>query len=560
MHRGARPSTQARAPTASVDAMTSSGDAPASIDPRAWWRDAVLYQIYPRSYVDTNGDGVGDLPGITAHLDHLAWLGVDAIWISPITVSPNADFGYDVADYCDVDPALGTLADVDALIAAADARGIRVVLDLVPNHTSIEHPWFVEARTSRDAPHRDWYVWADPALDGGPPNNWVSTFTGPAWQLDAGTGQYYMRSFLPEQADLNWWNPEVRAEFERILRFWFDRGVAGFRIDVAHMLVKDAQLRDNPPTDDTDFWMDQFRGQRQVYNANRPEVHDVYRRWRQIAEEYDPTRLLLGETHVFDVDAIAAFSGNDDELGLAFNFFFLYADFTATTLRRVVGETDAALRPRNGWPVWAGSNHDKSRFPTAWCQGDPDLTRCALMMLLTLRGTPVLYYGDELGLPDTHVPDDRLLDPVTIAVGRAVDRDAARTPMPWSDGPGGGFTEAGVEPWLPFGDLAACNVADQRADPASFLHFARDLLTLRREVSDLRRGDYVDLGAGGDAWSYRRGDTVQVVLNLGDAPVTVPVVVPDARVAFTTDRAGEGGPAGGSVEVEGRRGVVLLGG
>ena len=241
MHRGARPSTQARAPTASVDAMTSSGDAPASIGPRAWWRDAVLYQIYPRSYADTNGDGVGDLPGITAHLDHLAWLGVDAIWISPITVSPNADFGYDVADYCDVDPAFGTLADVDALIAAADARGVRVVLDLVPNHTSIEHPWFVEARTSRDAPHRDWYVWADPALDGGPPNNWVSTFTGPAWQLDAGTGQYYMRSFLPEQADLNWWNPEVRAEFERILRFWFDRGVAGFRIDVAHMLIEQGQ-------------------------------------------------------------------------------------------------------------------------------------------------------------------------------------------------------------------------------------------------------------------------------------------------------------------------------
>ncbi|MBM3660092.1 MAG: DUF3459 domain-containing protein [Actinobacteria bacterium] len=527
-----------------------------------WWRDAVLYQIYPRSYADANGDGVGDLPGITAHLDHLAWLGVDAIWISPITVSPNADWGYDVADYCDVDPALGTLADVDALIAAADARGIRVVLDLVPNHTSIEHPWFVEARSSRDAPHRDWYVWADPAPDGGPPNNWVSTFTGPAWHLDDATGQYYMRSFLPEQADLNWGNPEVRAEFERILRFWFDRGVAGFRIDVAHMLVKDAQLRDNPPTDDTDFWMDQFRGQRQEYNANRPEVHDVYRRWREIAEEYDPTRLLLGETHVFDVDAIARFYGHDDELGLAFNFFFLYADFDVATLRRVVGEADAAIPSDRGWPVWAGSNHDKTRFPTGWAKGDERLARVALMMLLTLRGTPVLYYGDELGMPDTHVPDDRLLDPVTIAVGRVVDRDAARTPVPWTGdvATGAGFTAPGVEPWLPFGDVAACNVADQREDPGSMLHFTRDLLALRRATVELRRGGYTDVSIrGSEVWSFLRDSTVQVVLNLGDAPDRVPVCLQNARVLLATDRVSEGAPVSGLLEIEGRRGVVIAG-
>jgi alpha-glucosidase len=528
---------------------------------RPWWQDAVVYQIYPRSFADSDGDGVGDLPGITAHLDHLAWLGVDTIWISPITVSPNADWGYDVADYLAVDPSLGSLDDLDALVAAAGALGIRVVLDLVPNHTSIEHPWFVEARASRDAPHRDWYVWADPAPDGGPPNNWVSSFFGPAWTLDAATGQYYLHNFLPEQPDLNWWNPDVRDEFDRILRFWFDRGVAGFRIDVAHMIVKDALLRDNPPNGVDDHWFDQLRGQRQVYNACRPEVHDVYRRWRAIADSYDPPRLLLGETHVFDLAQVASFYGNGDELGLAFNFPFVHEDFDAPKLRAIVAETEAALLP-DAWPVWTLSNHDKSRFPTRWCGGDPALVRCALLLLGTLRGTPVLYYGDELGMPDTAVPDDRLRDPVTIAFHRVIDRDAARTPMPWSAGPGGGFTVPGVDPWLPFGDLATCNVADQHDDPASVLHLVRALLALRRATDDLRAGRYVDLGARDDAravWTFRRGARVQVVLNLGDAPVTVPVALSDARIVLATDRVGEGTAVGGSVEAGGRRGLVLVG-
>ena len=524
---------------------------------RPWWAEAVIYQIYPRSFADSDGDGVGDLPGITARLDHLAWLGVDTVWISPVTVSPNADFGYDVADYCAVDPSLGTLADLDALFAAAEARGIRVLLDLVPNHTSLEHPWFVDARSSRDAAHRDWYVWADPAPDGGPPNNWVSTFLGPAWALDETTGQYYLHNFLPEQPDLNWWHDAVRDEFDRILRFWFDRGVAGFRIDVAHMVVKDALLRDNPPATESDHWLEQLRGQRQEFNASRPEVHDVYRRWRRIAESYDPPRLLLGETHVFHLETLAAFYGRDDELGLAFNFLFMHADFDVPTLRAVVAATDAAF-PAAATPVWNGSNHDMSRFPTRWCHGDEALTRCALMMLLTLRGTPVLYYGDELGLPDTAVPTERLLDPVTITFDRIIDRDAARTPMPWSSGPGGDFTAPGVEPWLPFGDLATCNVADQRADPGSVLHLVRDLLALRCATPALRVGPYVDLGGDGPVWCFRRGDDVQVVLNLGDAPVRVAVVVDAARVALTTDRVGEGAAVAGSVEVEGRRGVVIV--
>src|SRR3954467_4071631 len=265
-------------------------------DPNAWWREGTLYQIYPRSYRDTNGDGVGDLPGMIEKLDHLQWLGIRGVWISPLTVSPNADFGYDVADYCDVDPSFGNLTDFDELVTEASARGIRILMDLVPNHTSTEHPWFLESRSSRDNPKRDWYVWADPKPDGSPPNNWVSSFFGPAWTLDDATGQYYLQNFLAEQADLNWWNDEVRDEFDRILRFWFDRGVAGFRIDVAHMVVKDKDLRDNPPATEDDSILEQLRGQRPLYTENRPEVHDVHRRFRAIADSYDPPRLLVGET------------------------------------------------------------------------------------------------------------------------------------------------------------------------------------------------------------------------------------------------------------------------
>ena len=252
-----------------------------------WWRDGVVYQIYPRSFADTDGDGVGNLRGITEHLEYLEWLGVDGVWLNPVTVSPDADWGYDVADYTAVQPVLGTMSDLDALVDEAGRRGIRVLLDLVPNHTSIEHPWFVDARSARDSAYRDWYVWADAKPDGSLPNNWVSSFGGPAWTFDERTGQYYLHNFTPEQPDLNWWNEDVRAEFDRILRFWFDRGVAGFRIDVCHMIVKDRELRDNPPATDADPFHTRMIGQRQVYNACRPEVHDVLRRWRAIADSYD---------------------------------------------------------------------------------------------------------------------------------------------------------------------------------------------------------------------------------------------------------------------------------
>jgi alpha-glucosidase len=520
----------------------------------SWWDDAVLYQIYPRSFADSNGDGIGDLRGITAHLEHLSWLGVDGCWLSPTFPSPNADWGYDVSDYLGVHPDLGTQDDMDALLAEAERLGLRVLLDLVPNHTSVEHPWFVDARSSRDARHRHWYVWADPAADGGPPNNWVSVFTGSAWTLDDATGQYYLQNFLAEQADLNWWNDEVRDEFDGILRSWFDRGVSGFRIDVAHMIVKDRELRDNPLATPDDTVLDQLRGQRPEFTSNRPEVHDVHRHWRSVANEYDPPRLLVGETFVDRVDQVVPYYGAGDELGLAFNIPFLFAPFEGPALHALVEETERLL-PEGCAPVWTGSNHDVSRFPTRWTAGNGDAARCALMMLLTLPGCAFLYYGDELGMPDTAVPDDRLLDPVTIRLHRVIDRDAARTPMPWSSAPGAGFTDPGVEPWLPFGDLAACNVADQRDDPTSMLHLARDLIALRRTRADLRGGTYETATSDGVLWAWRRGTETAVALNLGES--ATPADVGPGTILLATDRARDGEEVGDVVTLEPWTGLVV---
>jgi alpha-glucosidase len=482
-----------------------------------WWRGAVIYQIYPRSFQDSDGDGIGDLPGIASRLDYLSWLGVDGIWLNPTMPSPNADWGYDVADYCDVHPDYGTLADLDRLVAEADARGIRVLLDLVPNHTSDRHPWFESARSSRNAPRRDWYVWADT------PNNWRSAFGGPAWTLDEATGQYYLHNFLAEQPDLNWWSDGVRDAFDDILRFWFDRGIAGFRIDVAHAIVKDRELRDDPPVTDSAHPVERREKLARVHSMNRPETHDVLRRWRALADRYDPPRLLLGETYVMDVRRLARFYGDaDDELNLAFNFPFVHAELSVEALAPIVDDSQEHL-PETAWPVWTGSNHDAGRLATRWCGDDPDLVRCALVVLLCLRGTAVLYYGDELGLPQTTLRREDLLDPVGIRRWpEDPGRDGGRTPMPWSGEEGGGFTEPGVRPWLPFGDLAACNVADQRDDPGSTLSFARRLVALRRELPELREGGYERVEAPAGLWAWRRGEGIGVAVNLGRRPVPAP--------------------------------------
>jgi alpha-glucosidase len=491
-----------------------------------WWHGATLYQVYVRSWRDTDGDGYGDLAGVTAGLDHLTWLGVDGIWLSPTMPSPDQDWGYDVSDYTGVHPELGTLADLDRLIDEAGRRDMRVLLDLVPNHTSTAHSWFVQACGSRRSPYRDYYVWADPPPGGGPPNNWLDPTGAPAWTLDTESGQYYLHNYLPSQADLNWWNPKVHEEFTKILKFWFDRGVAGFRIDVAHGLYKDAELRDNPPLGDGSRQDGRF-GLKSVYSANRPEVHAVYRDWRALAGKYAPPRLLLGETWVGDAARMAAFYGTGDELQLAFNFPFLFAEFTAPALAGVVEKTLAALPP-GGCPAWTASNHDVSRFATRWAGGDERKARLALLLLTTLPGTLVLYYGDEIAMTDVDVPPGLRRDQMTEGGLAGVGRDRSRTPMRWDASPGAGFTAPGVQPWLPFGD-AEPSVASQRDDPSSTLHLCRDLLALRRASQRGHLVGYERLPAPPGVWAYRSG-TCEVVANLSGEQVTVtgtahPVVV-----------------------------------
>jgi alpha-glucosidase len=487
--------------------------------PEPWWQGGVLYQIYPRSFADGNGDGIGDLSGVISRLEYLEWLGVDAIWLNPIHPSPNVDWGYDVADYAGVHPDLGTLSDVDSLVAEAGRRGIRVLLDLVPNHTSNRHPWF------RERP--DYYVWADEV-----PNNWRALFGGgSAWTLDPERGRYYLHNFAAEQPDLDWWNPEVRAEFERILRFWFDRGIAGFRIDVAHSLIKDRELRDEPDPD----------GER-VFSMNRPETHEILRDWRRVADGYEPPRALVGEAYVLDFAAWASFYGSgSDELHLAFNFALVHADFDPEQMRRLVAEAEAALPP-GAWPCWTGSNHDRGRLTTRWCGGDEVLARCALLMLLTLRGTPVLYYGDELALADGHVPADRVRDIADPS------RDPGRTPMPWT--PEGGWKN----PWLPLEDTSR-NVDAQRSDPASTLHFTRDLIALRGRRSDLQTGEYRELPAAPGVWAWRRGEGTTVAVNPGPCPVDVEDVA--GTVLLATDRGREGELVSGRLGLDAAEAVVV---
>jgi alpha-glucosidase len=521
-----------------------------------WWRGGVFYQIYPRSFCDSNGDGAGDLPGIIGKLDHLAELGIDGIWLSPVTVSPNRDWGYDVADYCDIDPDFGTLDDLDTLVREGQARGIRILLDLVPNHTSDQHPWFVDALTGPEAEHRDYYVWADPKPDGALPNNWISIFGGSAWELDQKSGQYYLHNFEAQQPDLNWWNEEVRRSFDDIVRFWWDRGVAGFRIDVCNMMIKDAELRDNPPATEDDPLDQQFMGLKAVYNCDRPEAHDILQRWRSIADSYDEARLLIGETNVEQLSRLMEFYGDgSNELHGGFNFVFINAALEAAAMRQIVEDVEASM-PAGAWPIWTGSNHDVSRLSTRWAGGDMAKVRCALLVLLTLRGTPFLYQGDEIGLTDGPIEQSDLHDAVGIRFWPYYKgRDAERTPRPWADQPGGGFSAAGVRPWLPMADPALCNVADQRDDPDSVLSFTKRTIARRRANDDLSHGAYASLPSPEGTWAFTRGQHTTVVVNLSDAPHAVAGL--QGAVSVATDRSLEGAAAEGTLELAPWSGAVI---
>ena len=414
-------------------------------------------------------------------------------------------------------------------------------------------------------------MWADPKPDGGAPNNWVSSFGGPAWTLDEQTGQYFLHNHLPAQPDLNWWNDEVRDEFDSVMRFWLDRGVAGFRIDVCNVVIKDAELRDNPPATEDDDFEAQLFGQRAVYNCNRPEVHEVIRRWRVLADSYGADsdgadaneadaygepRILVGETPV-PVEDLARYYGNgSDELHLAFNFPFITSPFEPVAMSKVVEETLAHL-PAGAWPAWTGSNHDMARFSSRWAGGDVKKARLALMMLLCLKGTPVLYQGDEIGLCDSDVAHEDMRDPLGVLYWPAyAGRDAMRTPMPWRDVPGGGFTVSGAHPWLPLSDTMHCNVEDQRGDPESTLLLARDLISLRKRTDDLRSGEYEPIDpAPVDVWGWKRGDSVLVVLNMSDHETELSQV--SGQILIGTTRSRDGAPVDGTLELGGWEGVAI---
>lgn len=521
-----------------------------------WWQGGLIYQVYIRSFCDTNGDGVGDLPGVISKLDYLADLGVDGIWLSPVTASANADWGYDVIDYNRIDPTLGTMEDFDRLIEAATIRGMRVLMDFIPNHTSIEHPWFQDALTSKQSQYRDYYIWEDPKQDGRPPSNWRSYGGGSAWEYHAPTGQYYLHNFFRGQADLNWRNEEVRREFDQIMRFWLDRGVAGFRIDVFNMLIKDSQYRDNPKATKTDGPEIRLLGQQPRFNISQPEVHEVLKRWRATTEKYEPHALLLGEsTLVYDMKDLAAFYGNHDELELALNLKFVDSEFSAPAFKAVVAEVEEAISDPD-WPVWAGSNHDKPRFPSRWADGDERKIRVGLLVLIALRGTSILYYGDEIGLQDVFVAPWRLKDPR----GRRnwpVDggRDRARSPMPWKNQVGAGFTDKDVRPWLPYGDLKTRSVEVEEQNPDSTLNFSRDLIALRRAETDLRRGNYTELSTIPSVWAWERGSSILVAINFSGFHHELTNIAGD--ILLGTVRAREGEAVDGILHLGPWEGVIL---
>jgi len=459
-----------------------------------WWKHGIVYQIYPRSFADTNGDGVGDLQGIIERLDHLndgtpQSLGVDAIWLSPIYPSPQHDFGYDVSDYNDVDPRFGTLDDFDELVEKAHARGLRIVMDMVLNHSSHLHPWFVESRSNRQNPRRDWYIWRDGRAPGRPPNNWQSVFGGSAWKWDLRTEQYYLHSFLEEQPDFNWRNPEVREALFDVLRFWLDRGVDGFRLDVVNYYFKDAQFRDNPGRRALTYGYGRLR---HVYDKDQPEMHPLLKEMRGLLNEY-PHRMAVGEVGSDEpVLGAASYLGEEaDELPLTFNFAFARSPWSAPAFQREVEHWESLLPP-GGWPAYFLSNHDVVRHASRYGAGHwtDARARVAAALLLTLRGTPFLYYGEEIGMRQVRIPKDEIQDPP----GRRFwplyrGRDGCRTPMQWDGTTHAGFT-TGI-PWLRVGpDYQGRNVAAQRDDPGSLFTFYRRLIWLRKETPALLHGTY----------------------------------------------------------------------
>jgi alpha-glucosidase len=546
-------------PTHQQGALTSALDSTAGTGAREtrWWQRAVIYQVYPRSFQDSNDDGIGDLAGVTRRLPYLKELGVDAIWLSPIFPSPMRDFGYDISAYTDIDPVFGTLGDFDVLVAAAHDWKLKVLLDLVPNHTSDQHPWFAESRSSRDNPKRHWYLWRDPAPDGGPPNNWLSPFGGSAWELDQRTGQYYYHAFLREQPDLNWRNPDVRAAIHGVMRFWLARGVDGFRVDVIWHLLKDEQFRDNPVNPNWTPGNPENEQLLPIYTTDLPEVHDAIAGLRGVVDEFDD-RVLIGEIYL-PFERLVAYYGRDlGGVHLPFNFTLLRAPWHARTVAQLIDEYELLL-PAGGWPNWVLGNHDCPRIAT---RVGPEQSRVAAMLLLTLRGTPTIYYGDELGMIQVLVPAERVSDPLERNMpGFGLGRDGARTPMQWDSAIFGGFSVH--EPWLPLADdFSMRNVFNQAQNQDSILNLYRRLISLRRRTPALVIGSYRRFVIEGDVLVFvrqHRRELILVALNFGSGAAVVDVGQngPLGRILLSSGGSRDGEPVGGRLELQGNEGLVI---
>ena len=522
----------------------------------AWWQAGVIYQVYPRSFQDTDGDGVGDLNGIARRLGHLVDLGVEAVWVSPIFPSPMLDFGYDVSEYCDIHPLFGSIADFDNLLKAAHAVDLRVILDFVPNHTSDYHAWFEESRSSRLNPKRDWYVWRDGRPDGSPPNNWESEFGGPAWTLDAATGQYYYHAYLKGQPDLNWRNPEVVDAMCDVLRFWFDRGVDGFRVDAIHHLLEDEELRDNPEAPGWHPGMPPNERWIQIRTIDQPDVHASIRRMREVADEY-PERVMIGEAYL-PIDRLMAYYGADlTGFQLPFNFHLITTAWQPEALASLIQAYEAALPP-GGWPNWVLGNHDRARVAS---RVGPAQARVAAMLLLTLRGTPTIYQGEEIGMMDVPIPPELVQDPFERNVpGFGFGRDPVRTPMPWTSERHAGFSEG--QPWLPLNaDSKTLNVLAQANDQRSLLSLYRALIRLRREDDALSLGSFALIASTAHVLIYERRRECRldlIALNMSGHPSVTPVENLGWETLLSTymDEAA-GGVAGDEIRLRADEGLIL---
>jgi alpha-glucosidase len=522
-----------------------------------WWQKGIIYQIYPRSFQDSNGDGIGDLRGILSRLDYLEWLGVDAVWVSPIYKSPMADFGYDISDYCSVHPLFGSLSDFETLLKAVHGRKMKLILDLVPNHSSDQHPWFLESRSSRDNPKRDWYIWKDAGPNGALPNNWLSVFGGPAWQWDEKTGQYYYHAFLKEQPDLNWRNPELQQAMLDAMRFWLDKGVDGFRVDVMWHMIKDDQFRDNPPNPDYRPHQATYEQLIPVHSTDQPEVHDVVRMMRDLLDEFSD-RLMIGEIYL-PVERLVRYYGTDNKGShLPFNFQLLNVPWEPGKLFSIIEEYEAAL-PSGGWPNWVLGNHDQSRIISRIGR---EQAKIAAMLLLTLRGTPTIYYGEEIGMNDVAIPPNEIQDPQGLNMpGLNLSRDPSRTPMQWDDGTNGGFSTA--PPWL---RLAASyrrvNVKVEKTDAFSFLNFYKRLIEIRRQEPALHVGTYRSVYSDRQLIAYVREHNevrLLIVLNMSHRPCYFQTQSFPLRgtIEFSTEPENNGMPVENIICLSGDEGMIV---